>query len=91
MTHEMMTTLEPADVLARAKVFFSERAPHSAAFLEKEGPSHAVFRGQGGEELVVAVVRTDGATRVRASTLFFDQMIGRFFSTLPAAEQEVAS
>jgi hypothetical protein len=91
MTHEMMTTLEPADVLARAKVFFSERAPHNAAFLEKEGPSHAVFRGQGGEELTMAVVPAGGVTRVRASTLFFDQIIGRFFSTLPAAEQEATS
>lgn len=87
MTHETITTLAPADVIAQAKAFFSERAPHTAAFLEKEGPSHAVFRGQGGEELTLATVAVDGGTRVRASTLFFDQLIGRFFSTLPAGEQ----
>jgi hypothetical protein len=90
MTHEMTTTLAPADVLSRAKAFFSERAPHNAAFLEKEGPSYAVFRGQGGEELTLAVIAGDDSTRVRASTLFFDQVIGRFFSTLPAVEEVTA-
>ncbi len=84
MTHETTTSLAPADVLARAKAFFSERAPHHAAFVELEGPQFATFRGQGGEELTVAVVPDSGGTRVRASTLFFDQVIGRFFSTLPA-------
>jgi hypothetical protein len=87
MMHETMTTLPPADVLQRAKVFFPERVPHHAAFLEREGPSFAVFRGQGGEELAMAVIPGDGGTRVRASSSFFDQAIGRFFSTLPAGGQ----
>jgi hypothetical protein len=86
MTHETVTALPPSEVLDRATQFFSERAPHNAAFLEKGGPTFAVFRGQGGEELTVAVTSTEGGTRVRASTLFFDQLIGRFFSTLPAAK-----
>ena len=90
MTHEMTTTLGPTEVLGRAKAFFAERAPHNAAFLEHEGPAYAVFRGQGGEELTVAVVKGDGGTTVRASTLFFDQLIGRFFSTLPPAAEAVA-
>jgi hypothetical protein len=87
MMHETVTTLPPADVLRRAKTFFPERVPHHAAFLEREGPSFAVFRGQGGEELALAVIPGDGGTRVRASSSFFDQAIGRFFSTLPAAGQ----
>lgn len=91
MTHEMLTPLAPAEVLERAKAYFPDRAPHHAAFLEKEGTRFATFRGQGGEELTVAVFAVDGATRVRASTLFFDQLIGRFFSTLPDAVPEVAS
>jgi hypothetical protein len=44
-----------------------------------------VLRGQGGEELAIAVMPTDTGTRVRGSTLTFDQGIGRFFSTLPPA------
>ena len=87
MTHETTTSLLPEDVLSRAKSFFAERAPHSAAFLENEGPRYAVFRGQGGEELALAVFETSGGTRVRASTMLFDQAIGRFFSTLPMIEE----
>jgi hypothetical protein len=85
MTHETTTSLPGAQVLARAKRFFGERVPHTAAFPEQEGPAYLVLRGQGGEELTVAVAEQGQATRVRASTLFFDQAIGRFFSTLPPA------
>jgi hypothetical protein len=86
MLHEMTTTLSGRDVIRRAKIFFTERVPHHGAFLEHEGSAHATFRGQGGEEIALAVIGTDDGTRVRASTLFFDQAIGRFFSTLPPAE-----
>ena len=88
MTHEMMTSLPGDEVLRRAKGFFQERAPHQAAFLEKEGGTYAVFRGRGGEELAVATLTAEGGTRVRASTMYFDQAIGRFFSTLPNAAGE---
>lgn len=87
MTHTMTATLPPADVLARAKAFFAERVPHASAFVEKEGPTHVVLRGQGGEELVIHAVAGPEGTRVRASTLLFDQGVGRFFSTLPAAAE----
>ena len=90
MTHETVTALSPSEVLERAQTFFAERAPHHAAFLEKQGPAFAVFRGQGGEELTVAVFAAESGTRVRASTLFFDQLIGRFFSTLPSIEGAAA-
>jgi hypothetical protein len=83
MIHETITTLPGPEVLRQAKAFFSERVPHNAAFLERDGPSFATFRGQGGEELALAVMPGDQGTRVRASSLFFDQAIGRFFSTLP--------
>jgi hypothetical protein len=79
----MVTSLPPQEVLNRARAFFAERAPHNAAFLEKQGARFATFRGQGGEELTVAVFEAERGTKVRASTLFFDQVIGRFFSTLP--------
>jgi len=81
MTHETRTSLPAADVLSRAKVFFAERIPHQAAFPEREGPGFLVLRGQGGEEISLAVT----GNRVRASTLFFDQAVARFLSTLPVA------
>jgi hypothetical protein len=93
VTHTTTVSLPPAEVLARAQAFFAERVPNSAAFLEKGGPNFVALRGQGGEEVVFSAWqdKETGLTRVRASTLFFDQAVDRFFSTLPlAAAVEVA-
>jgi hypothetical protein len=83
MLHETITTLDGAEVLRRAKQFFAERVPLVAAYPEKEGPTFLVLRGQGGEEVAFAVMPVAEGTRVRGSTLFFDQAVDRFFSTLP--------
>jgi len=80
---ETVTTLAPADVLLAAKTFFARRNPIYAAFLEKEGPTHAAFRGQGGEEIIVGTMTVPGGTRVTASTYMFDQQVARFFASLP--------
>jgi hypothetical protein len=88
---ETVTTLAPAEVLAAAKTFFARRNPIYAAFLEKEGPTHAAFRGQGGEEIVVGVTSAANGTRVTASTYMFDQQVARFFATLPPAPEAAAS
>ena len=85
MTYECTTTLPGAQILARAKAFFAERVPLTAAYPEKEGANYLVLRGQGGEEVVFSVSGSDGASRVRASTLLFDQPVSRFLSTLPDA------
>ncbi len=89
MIHTTTVSLPPAEVLTRAQQFFAERVPHAAAFLEKSGPNFVTLRGQGGEEVVVSAWedkdKDKGVTRVRASTLFFDQALDRFFSTLPLA------
>ena len=68
-------TLAPAEIIARAKTFFADRVPNTAAFPEKEGPGFLTLRGQGGEEIAMAMTSTDGITRIRASTLFFDQAV----------------
>jgi hypothetical protein len=84
VTHTTGVALPPAEVLARLKQFFAERVPQAAAFVETEGPEFVVLRGQGGEEIAVrAWSDAAGKTQVRASTLFFDQALDRFFSTLP--------
>ena len=90
MVHEMITPLQGAEVLKRAKTFFAERVPHYSAFPEKEGPTFASFRGQGGQEIALAVLPNPQGTRVRASALLHDQAIARFFSTLPAPEEETS-
>lgn len=84
MTHTTTVALAPADVLTRAKEFFLTRVPNNSAFVEKEGVGFLVLRGQGGEEIVLrAGAGEGGRTLVRASTLFFDQALDRFLSTLP--------
>ena len=83
---EALTTLAPADVLAQAKQFFTRRSTLYAAFLDKEGPTFASFRGQGGEEIVIGVAPADGGTRVTGSTYLFDMQVARFFSTLPGVQ-----
>ena len=82
---EASTTLSPAEVIREAKTFFARRNSVYSAFLEAEGPSHVTFRGQGGEEIVVAGVAMNGVTRVTASTYLFDQQVARFLSGLPEA------
>jgi hypothetical protein len=83
MVHEAFTTLAAPDILARAKAFFDQRVPNQAAWVEREGASYLTLRGQGGEEIALAIIAREGGNRVRASTLFFDQAVGRFLSTLP--------
>jgi hypothetical protein len=90
MVYEVVTTLDGAEVLRRAKSFFAERVPMYAAFPEKEGPNYLVLRGQGGEEIALAVLPSAGGNRVRGSTLLFDQPLDRFLSTLPTAESSAA-
>ena len=83
---EAQTSLAPADVLARAKQFFTRRSTLYAAFLDKEGPTFCSFRGQGGEEIVIGVAPADGGTRVTGSTYLFDMQVARFLSTLPGVQ-----
>lgn len=85
MTHTTTVSLPPAEVLSRAQTFFAERVPNAAASVEKSGPRFVVLRGQGGEEVAISAWDDGGVTRVRASTLFFDQAVDRFLSTLPLA------
>jgi hypothetical protein len=83
---EYRTTLPPAAVLDQAKKWFASRNGIYAAFLEKEGPTFASFRGQGGEEVVIAAAPAGGSTLVSGSTYLFDMQVARFFATLPPFE-----
>ena len=89
MIHESTTTLSAAEVITRAKAFFDQRVPNNAA-----PPASARSAGSGGPRRLkgalllsgavkTAIARLWGVSRVRASTLFFDQAVARFLSTLP--------
>lgn len=86
MVYETTTSLGAAEVIARAKRFFTERVPQQAAFPEKEGPNYLMLRGQGGEEIAIAILPAARGVRVRGSTLLFDQTLDRFLTTLPRVE-----
>jgi hypothetical protein len=83
---EYRSTLPPAVVLAAAKNFFTNRNSLYAVFVDREGPGFVTFRGQGGEEVIVAAIVRDGATLVTGSTYLFDMQVARFFTTLPPFE-----
>ena len=85
---EYHTTATPAEVLAEAKVFFTQRNSLYATFPDREGPTFVSFRGQGGEELIIAATADAGGTRVTGSTYLFDMQIARFFTTLPPFQLE---
>lgn len=82
---ETRTTLAPAEVLGAAKRFFALRPSIYAAFIEQESEQHVSLRGQGGEEIVLAVRADATGTAVTGSTYMFDQQLLRFFATLPPA------
>lgn len=88
---EATTSLDAAAVLAAAGDFFSRQSGVYAAFVERESPTHVVMRGQGGEEIVVAVRAQDGATAVTASTYLFDAQVALFLSSLPPAAAQGAA
>lgn len=82
---ERLTSLPIAEVLAQAARFFTRRSGVYSTFIEKQGPTHLVLRGQGGEELVIAARLTDAGTAVSGSTYMFDQQVARFLDSLPPA------
>lgn len=88
---EYRTTLAPAEVLAKAKTFFGSRNPLYAAYIDKEGPNHCSFRGQGGEEIVIAAAEDAEGTLVTGSTYLFEMQLSRFFTTLPPSAAGTAS
>jgi hypothetical protein len=90
-TLQRATTRLPVDaVIATATAFFATRNGVYAAFPEKEGPGFAVYRGQGGEEIVIGARAVDGVTHVTASSYMFDQQVARFLATLPPAPEMMA-
>lgn len=86
-----ITGASPADVLIAAREFFSRRNAIYAAYVEQEGPNYLTFRGQGGEEIVIAAFAQEGATVVNGSSYMFDQQVARFLATLVPAVQPVGA
>lgn len=86
---EYRTTVPPDEVMARARLFFATRNPLYAAFIDMDGPGWASFRGQGGEELVVAATPVEGGSLVTGSSYLFTMQLRRFLTTLPSLDRSV--
>ena len=82
-----LTAESPTGVLRAARECFSRRNAIYSAFVEREGPNHLTFRGQGGEEIVIAAFAEEGATVVNGSSYMFDQQVARFLATLSPVAQ----
>ncbi|MGQ0646937.1 MAG: hypothetical protein ACT4P7_05170 [Gemmatimonadaceae bacterium] len=80
-----ITSRDPSSVLRAAGDFFARRNSLYAAFVEQESDRHITLRGQGGEEVAIAVTADGPNTLVTGSTYMFDAQLQRFFSTLPPA------
>lgn len=80
---ECLTSQSVAEVLKSAEWFFASGGGIYTAFIEKRSPTHINLRGQGNEEIVIAVRATDEGTWVSGSTYFYDQQVARFLQSLP--------
>jgi len=88
---ETTTKSSPAEVLQSAKEFFARQTGIYAAFPEQESATHVSLRGQGGEEVVIAALTSNGGTKVTGSTYLFDQQVARFLATLAPVPEDVRS
>lgn len=82
---DTLTSLTVAEVITAATKFFAQRNGVYSAFVEKQGPSHVVLRGQGGEEIAIGARETAEGTAVSGSSYLFDQQVARFLESLPPA------
>lgn len=80
-----------AEVLESAVRFFARQSGVYSAFVEKQGPTHVVLRGQGGEEVVIGARVTDAGTIVSGSSYLFDAQIARFLDALPQPVAQAAT
>lgn len=88
---DTLTSLSVSDVISAATQFFARRSGVYTAFVEKQGPSYVVLRGQGGEEIAIAARETPAGTAVSGSSYLFDQQVARFLESLPPAPPVVAA
>lgn len=79
--YETHTSLEPAEVLERARRFFPFAATPYASFADASTQGYARFRLEVGE-MVIAAARDGEVTRVRASASRGALLLARFLTML---------
>lgn len=86
LIQEVVTDLSPAEVIDRARVFFSTRFSPYAGFVEDESDQHIRFRFEAGT-LTIGTGRQDERTRVRGSTSRVHHELSQFLATLAFPEE----
>lgn len=83
---EVETDLPPAEVIERAKAFFTTRLSPETAFVLDESESHVRFHTEVGV-LTLGVGRRGGRNVVRGSTSRLHQALSQFLTTLEVPEE----
>ena len=86
LIQEVLTELPAAEVIARAKEFFTTRLSQYTAIVAEEGPAHVKLDLDAGE-IVIGTVPQDGRTLVRGSTSRAHHELSQFLTTLAPAEE----
>jgi hypothetical protein len=88
LIQEVVTDLAPAEVVQRAKEFFTTRFSNRSAFVEEESAGHVKFEIEAGE-VTIGTAERDGRTVVRGSTSRLHNELSRFLMTIAPQAEEV--
>lgn len=80
--HETRTKLAPAEVIERARTFFTLASTPYASFAEKVGDGYLKLFLEVGEIVIGCVPQEDGATLVRGSASRGEHLLTSFLTTL---------
>ena len=86
LIQEVITDLPPADVMERAREWFTTRFSPYAGFIEDESEGHLRFEMEACE-LILGVAQRDGRSVVRGSTSRLHHELSQFLMTLAPAEE----
>lgn len=86
LIQEVITDLPPAEVMARAREWFTTRFSPYAGFIEEQSEAHLRFEVEAGE-LILGVAERDGRSVVRGSTSRLHHELSQFLMTLAPAEE----
>lgn len=86
LIQEVVTELPPAEVMTRARQWFTTRFSPYAGFIEEQSDAHLRFELEAGE-VIIGVGEQDGRTLVRGSTSRLHHELSQFFITLAPPEE----
>ena len=86
LIQEVLTDLPPAEIIDRAKEFFTMRLSQYTALVSDEGDGFVKFDIEAGE-VVIGTVPKDGRTLVRGSTSRLHHELSQFLTTIAPPEE----